>query len=247
MIIYKITCKQTNKIYIGQTTKSLDWRFKKHIYDAKNGLKTHFAKALRKYGAESFKAEIIDTASNQKELTEKEYFWINKLNACNPAIGYNECNDSLKSGGNTYKSKTLEELQIIKEKISKANFGKNNGQAKSIKCFNINTKEEYFFDTITACAQFFNIKNRSQIKKRLMGDKHLYKKEWLIAYKNNEYIKDYSLLDRSTIKGIQVKLINLQNNKTYIFTSKRKAAEYLNVDRKAIINAAIINNYKIEF
>ena len=72
MWIYKITNIQNNKVYIGQTIRPIKDRFNRHINDALNNiLDTHFARAIRKYGKESFIIEEIDTASSQEELKSK--------------------------------------------------------------------------------------------------------------------------------------------------------------------------------
>lgn len=79
MFIYKVTNIVNNKMYIGQTSKKVDnpveVRFKRHISDAKsNRLDTHLAKAIRKYGENNFVIEIIDRASSQDELNQKEHY-----------------------------------------------------------------------------------------------------------------------------------------------------------------------------
>lgn len=94
MIIYKITNLVNNKIYIGQTTKTREQRWRKHQQEAKSELKNkrphnYFHSALLKYGAENFKCEIIDQADSIEELNEKEIFWIDYLNTTNRDIGYN--------------------------------------------------------------------------------------------------------------------------------------------------------------
>ena len=50
--IYKITNKINNKIYIGQTTTSIEERMRKHIDKAKNQLEglTGIDAAIKKYG-----------------------------------------------------------------------------------------------------------------------------------------------------------------------------------------------------
>ena len=80
-----------------------------------NKLDTHFARAIRKIGPEHFKIEVIDTANSQEELTEKEYYWIHYYDAIHK--GYNETENKLKCGGNTYASKTSDEMKVIGEKI----------------------------------------------------------------------------------------------------------------------------------
>ena len=73
MWIYKITNIQNNKVYIGQTIRPIKQRFHRHLNDALNNiLDTHFARAIRKYGKDSFIIEEIDTAQTQDELNKKE-------------------------------------------------------------------------------------------------------------------------------------------------------------------------------
>lgn len=82
MFIYKITNIQNNKVYIGQTIRPIEERFKRHINDALNNiLDTHFARAIRKYGKDSFIIEQIDSANTAEELTSKEQYWIKYYNS----------------------------------------------------------------------------------------------------------------------------------------------------------------------
>lgn len=185
MFIYKITNITNNKIYIGQTIRPVKDRFHRHINDAINNiLDTHFARAIRKYSPENFQYEIIDTATTQEELNQKEQYWIHYYNSIKN--GYNETDAISKCGGNTYKSKTEKEMEAIKEKIRQTKIGANNPMARKIKRINIITKEENIFDTIIACAKACGIKNgKTSISTRLNGQvKSPYKKTWLFEYYN---------------------------------------------------------------
>lgn len=157
MFIYKVTNIVNNKMYIGQTSKKIDnpveARFKRHISDAKsNRLDTHFTKAIRKYGENNFVIEIIDRASSQDELNQKEHYWINYFDSVNN--GYNETDSILKSGGNTYLSKTDSEMKAIKQKISDSKKGSKNPNATKVKCKSILTNDEHHFDTINEMRVF---------------------------------------------------------------------------------------------
>ena len=185
MWVYKITNIQNNKVYIGQTIRPIEKRFQRHVNDALNNIfDTHFARAIRQYGTESFTIEIIDTATDQNELNKKEQYWIQYYNTVK--YGYNETDAISKSGGNTSQSKTLEELKIIGEKIRQSKIGKNNPQAKKIKRINIKTGEITIYDTVIECARACGIKNgKTSISTRLNGQiKAPFKKIWLFEYYN---------------------------------------------------------------
>lgn len=89
--IYKITCVETNKIYIGQTTKTIEKRLLEHFKTSKRTrtYKSYLYNAMNTYDKEKFIIESIDFAESKEELNEKEIYWINKLDSRNPSIGYN--------------------------------------------------------------------------------------------------------------------------------------------------------------
>lgn len=183
MWIYKITNIINNKVYIGQSIRPIEDRFKRHINDAINNiLDTHFARAIRKYGAENFVIEAIDEASDQDELNQKEQFWIRKYDSINS--GYNETDAIYKCGGNTYNSKTPDEMEVIKQKIRDTKVGNKNPMARKIKRTNVITSEQDYFDTIISCAQACGINSgKTSITERLSGKRTtpLHKK-WLFEY-----------------------------------------------------------------
>ena len=121
-VIYKITNIKTNKIYIGQTIKTIEDRFLGHVKAANKGCNFKLSRAIRKYGVDNFKIEIIDVAESKCELNEKEIFYINKYNS--NVDGYNMTSGG--EGGDTYQCKTEQEMLEISKKISKA-LHENNG------------------------------------------------------------------------------------------------------------------------
>lgn len=116
MIIYKITNRINGKVYIGQTTRTLNERWKEHCSDSRNRTKKMaLHKAIQKYGKEHFTVEQIDVACDQSELNYKEMHWIAECNSIIPN-GYN-----LTSGGEhpVFSEET-------RRKISEANKGEKN-------------------------------------------------------------------------------------------------------------------------
>lgn len=87
--IYKITNDFDDKVYIGQTIRTVEIRFNEHISHstAEDRKALHLYAAMNKYGKEHFKAEQIDTAINQEDLNNKEKYWIKYYNSIE--TGYN--------------------------------------------------------------------------------------------------------------------------------------------------------------
>ena len=93
-IIYRITNQITQKAYIGQTTKTIYYRWYHHCYDAiKVNLNFKFYNAIRKYGIECWILETLEEIEDVNLLNEREIYWINYYNTFNN--GYNSS-----SGGN---------------------------------------------------------------------------------------------------------------------------------------------------
>ena len=181
MFIYKISNNINNKVYIGQTIRPIEDRFKRHINDALNNvIDTHFARAIRKYGKENFIIEKIDTAKDQDELNLKEQYWIRFYNSIKN--GYNETDAIYKCGGNTYMSKSEDELNKISSKIKQGKIGGKNPNARKIKCKNVITNKELHFDSASECQHYFNESNHNFIIRRCMHTvRSLYKNEWMFA------------------------------------------------------------------
>ena len=90
--IYLITNKVNEKHYVGQTTKTIEWRWKQHVYHSKRD-DTPLYYAIRKYGIENFYIELLDTIS--KETLDGLIEELNYLEIC-----YISIFDSLKCGYN---------------------------------------------------------------------------------------------------------------------------------------------------
>lgn len=87
MLIYKITNDVNEKVYIGQTTKSLDQRITNHRNSMISGVDTHLYRAMRKYGWDKFHFEVIATTEDQDSLNDMEAYFIQKYNSI--SNGYN--------------------------------------------------------------------------------------------------------------------------------------------------------------
>ena len=253
MYIYKISNKINNKVYIGQSIKPIEERFKRHVSDSVNNiLDTHFARAIRLHGAENFYIELIDTASTQEELTQKEQAWIRYYNAVEE--GYNETDATSKCGGNTYKSKTDEEKEIIKEKIRQTKLGGKNPNAKKIKCFNVETEKEYLFDSMAEAKEFFHQDKHQFISRRCRGEiTNLYEGKWKFAYQDKDYGNFTATPNEKRSRKVEV--LNLQTKEKEIFNTCNEVDRklgfsigYTNKKLNASLTKSYIrNNYEVKF
>ncbi len=224
MYIYKITNLQNNKVYIGQTIRPIQQRFSRHISDAMNNvLDTHLARAIRYYQPENFIIEQIDTAETQEELNLKEQQWIRYYNSIEN--GYNETDALSKCGGNTYKSKTEEEMQIIKDKLRLSKLGGKNPNAKKVKCKNVKTNEEYVFNSMAEAARFFNENNHQFISRRCLKKiTNLYKEQWTFAYADSDYPECCTNPYGNRAKEVEV--VDLNTNKIQHFFNYHEAEQF---------------------
>lgn len=122
--VYMISNDTNDKVYIGQTTKSIYERFNEHC----SYKFSEIGKAINLIGKEHFSISLLDdTATTLDELAEKEAFYIQKYNSIEN--GYNS-RYACKSNGKisspkeryttTIDSELLEKIKIqaIKEKRS---------------------------------------------------------------------------------------------------------------------------------
>lgn len=192
MIIYKITNKQNNKFYIGQTRNPLKRRWRDHVGAARRGSLAPIHQAIRKYGDDKFTVEILLKCSSLKEMNEKE---INLISSLKPQ--YN-----IHHGGNTtfneehgrrvreamtrpdvrkkiLKSRTDPEINkklriALKEKVHsnkeavKKMIDGGMQFAKKITAINVNTGEKFIFISQREAERKLRIPN-SSIRKVLNG------------------------------------------------------------------------------
>ena len=107
MIIYKTTNLINGKIYIGKDSKNNPNYF---------GSGVIIISALKKYGKENFKKEVLEECTNYDELNEKEKYWIKHFNSTDSNIGYN-----IREGGD---SNPPENPEIRNKRISNALKGR---------------------------------------------------------------------------------------------------------------------------
>lgn len=121
MIIYKITNELNRKVYIGQTTFTLEHRKRQHLQCAKNRINRHLYNAMNKYGVEHFIFEQIDTAKDLDELNYLESYYITKYDSVRKGynMGYGGDNNVMFSEKVKTKHDTVMRSAEVRSKISK--------------------------------------------------------------------------------------------------------------------------------
>ena len=85
--IYKITNKVNNNIYIGQTSRTVEERYREHLSSAfSKNLDQPLYRAMRKYGKDAFEVVTIEECSVE-DVNNREIYYINKYDSYND--GYN--------------------------------------------------------------------------------------------------------------------------------------------------------------
>ena len=111
MIIYKTTNLLDNKFYIGKDKKNNPDYY---------GSGLILNRAIKKYGKENFKKEILETCINTEHLCEREIYWIKKLNSQDREIGYNIADGGF--GDDTFTNNPNKEL--TRKKLSETSTGR---------------------------------------------------------------------------------------------------------------------------
>lgn len=89
MIIYLITNNANGKVYVGLTKHTADFRFAKHVIDARNGRGKALYRDILQFGPERFKVETLCDAPDIDRANELEKMYIARYRSTDPAIGYN--------------------------------------------------------------------------------------------------------------------------------------------------------------
>lgn len=107
--IYIIKNKMNDKVYIGQTTLSVEERFKTHIKPSTSKRRRNYKiyNAINKYGSENFYYEILEENIDISKLDELEIRYIEKYDSYNN--GYN----STKGGDGRVINKIEDEMFIV--------------------------------------------------------------------------------------------------------------------------------------
>jgi group I intron endonuclease len=121
MVVYLTINLINNKKYVGMDTKN-DPNYL--------GSGLLIKKAIKKYGKENFKKEILEYCTSISELENRETWWINYFDACVNNDFYN-LENIRKRGINPFANKTSNELKEIFDKVNTPERSKKIGLSNS--------------------------------------------------------------------------------------------------------------------
>lgn len=102
-----LTCKETNKKYIGITKYDIDCRFKQHVAYSKKKNNRKLSNAISKYGEHSFSVQLLEVVNDLEEANDREIFWIKHYNSFENGYNMTEGGDLIST---SVKGKTYEEI-----------------------------------------------------------------------------------------------------------------------------------------
>lgn len=205
-------------MYIGQTIRSLAERKAGHLVEARNGKDVVFHRAIRKYGEENFKWEIIDYANDQNDLNRKEEYWICKLNTYTKnknSKGYNMTKGASKNGVSMSeetkekireKSTGRKHSEKTKKLLSEKKIGKNNPRF-GVKM--TDKEKQILSDRLTG--KIVSNSHRNNLSIALKNSKKIKRKAVVQLTKQGEFIKIYE-----SCTEVAIEVTNKKENRTSI-------------------------------
>ena len=109
MVIYKTTNTINGKYYIGK---------QKSYTKSYLGSGTAIKQAIKKYGKNNFKKEILEVCDKEDELKNKELWWIDKYDAIKDKCSYNLVRETSFNNHRSYDS--IEYRQRLSESMKKS-------------------------------------------------------------------------------------------------------------------------------
>jgi group I intron endonuclease len=188
-LIYKVTCTETHKVYIGQTIQKLIDRYKGHFRHSKDpshpAYHGHFARALRAHGPECFTWEVVHSDVPWDKLDELEILEITKHDSYNN--GYN-CTEGGNMGNRTaVLAKERFEKYIKKERETEIKL-RAQQQKRSLTNFEKNLKSELSkYKKELTLNKDDELKKLKENRNRVLGAK-TQKEKQIVEGKSSRYI-----------------------------------------------------------
>lgn len=239
-LIYKVENLTNGKIYIGQTVYTIEKRRSEHecwaLKSYKKGIV--FYSAIRKYGKNSFKWEVIDYANSQDELNNKEIFWIDYYKSYISRYDSNGYNMTLGGEGRAGYTHSEETKNKIRESNMKRMLEDGTHFSKSVLKFSLDGKLIAKYDSAKEGAESVGC-NQQNVTDccRDYRQKTAYGYIWIYE---EDYTEDLlkeriNNLPKQNHKPRSISQFDLNGNLINTFPSAYQASKKTNSDRSAII------------
>ncbi len=195
MIIYLVTNLINQMKYVGQTTRTLKQRKSSHLSSSKKGSTYYLHRAIRKYGAENFKWEVIYNATSEEELNEKETYFIKEYNT-NSQDGYN-----LTEGGRGIRG--WKHSELTKEKIKQCAI--KNNSAQYLKKF-VQSEEGRKKISLMQLGKTYEMKFGKEKAKQMIKDKQRLYNDKYGLQKSSEIREKISKNSKSGLQVVRTKM-----------------------------------------
>ena len=195
MIIYLVTNLINQMKYVGQTTRTLKQRKSSHLSSSKKRSTYYLHRAIRKYGAENFKWEVIYNAASEEELNEKETYFIKEYNT-NSQDGYN-----LTEGGRGIRG--WKHSELTKEKIKQCAI--KNNSAQYLKKF-LQSEEGRKKISLMQLGKTYEMKFGKEKAKQMIKDKQRLYNEKYGLQKSSEIREKISKNSKSGLQVVRTKM-----------------------------------------
>ena len=113
--VYLIANIKNNKMYVGSSIDLIS-RKSHHFQHLRKNIhgNKHLQSSYNIYGEENFTWSILEYLPSKENLLIKEQYWIDKLNVCNPKIGYNMCPFASNTLGKKHTEETKQKMRGLK-------------------------------------------------------------------------------------------------------------------------------------
>jgi group I intron endonuclease len=230
MIIYLTTNLINGMIYVGQDSYN-NWNY--------YGSGVKILKAIKKYGKESFKKEVIGFCSCLENMNEQEIFWIAKLDSTNPKIGYNLATGGSGCCGIKFSKETI-------KKMSKSHKGKK--IPKEIVEKTKNTKKKWSQEKRNQWCEKISKANKGKKRTKKMRKKlSLACMGRVVSEKTKEKIKKTLFKNIEKFKKKMSEVTKGKNNPRYIKLSRKNMNKIKKMYKNNITKAEISRIMEISY
>ena len=117
--IYKIEEKSTHKVYIGQTSRSINERLTQHVMHPAKG--SAIDEAIQKEGENTFTFEVVTPMKDPttEQLWFQEYYFISKFKSWNEKYGFNQTKGNHRAEFKNFEAAFMHDFICVDDELFK--------------------------------------------------------------------------------------------------------------------------------